>query len=77
MLSVLLTVVAGFTRDAPLQHAARRMLVQAFPATVDELALLVVWRSSDQLVYYGVVPLLAASVSAAIYGARSARTSAA
>ncbi|MGQ0548222.1 MAG: hypothetical protein ACT4PY_00925 [Armatimonadota bacterium] len=59
LLSMMLTMIAGFTRDAPLYQAARRMLVQAFPGTSDELVLLVPWHQADQLIYYGVAPALA------------------
>ncbi len=66
VLSMLLTMIAGFTKDAPLHRAAQRMLVQAFPGTAAELDSLVLWQAGDQFVYYVIGTILSAGIAAVI-----------
>jgi hypothetical protein len=70
LLSMFLTMIAGFTRDVPLYQAARRMLVQAFPGGPEELIHLVLWQRNDQFLYYGVAPVVAAGAAAAAAAVR-------
>jgi hypothetical protein len=65
MLSMMLTAIAGFTRDQPLRAAAQRMLFQAFPGRGADLDVLVPWQSRDTLVYYVVATLLVTGIAAA------------
>jgi hypothetical protein len=72
VVSMMMTAIAGFTRDQPLRAAAQRILYQAFPGRGADLDVFVPWQSRDTLVYY-VVGTLAVTGIAAAFSAAAAR----
>jgi len=65
VVSMMLTAIAGFTRDQPLRAAAHRMLVQAFPGGGADLDAFVLWGPRDTVVYYVIGIILATGIAAA------------